>query len=122
VPRKSAKIDVPGCEFHTAKDDKGNSIRTGACNGYCRVYADLQGKLPLTEFLKKLLAYSDEDLTKADAGKAAKVYGINREHAAGYIRMCQVQRGINAQDMGGLLGSGKPQKRKRGKVAATGGK
>lgn len=41
---------------------------------------------PLTRFLAKLLSYSPADLVKADPAKAAAHYGINQDHAAGYIR------------------------------------
>lgn len=51
-------------------------------------------EMPLTNFIKKLLAYGPGDLAKACPDKAAAHYGISREHAAGYIEQQRLVRGV----------------------------
>lgn len=98
MPRgRKPKYDVPGCPTHETVDQHGNRLRTGPCTGFCRIAAELNGRLPLTQFLIKLLSYGDEDLMKANAGKAASVYGVSKEHAAGYIRLEIERRGLSGK-------------------------
>lgn len=96
TPRRAKDMDVPHCEFHTFVDERtGKEGRTGPCNGHCRFIDATKGGFPLSNFLVKLLGYGDDDLAKADAKKAARLYGINQEHAAGYIRLEQQRRGLS---------------------------
>lgn len=97
--KRGVKVqDVPGCEYHTFHDERTGKVeRTGPCNGYCRIMADLQGGLPLTNFLCKLMDYSNADLAKADAKKAAKLYGIKLEHAQGYIDVERQLRNVKPE-------------------------
>ena len=94
--RRAKDRDVPHCEFHTYYDDRtGEEGRTGPCNAFCRLTAEINKGLPLTNFLLKLMGYGDADVKKADPKKAAKLYGINEEHAAGYIRLELQSRGLH---------------------------
>ena len=69
-------------------------MRVGPCNGACRLAEQLKGALPLTQFLKKLMHYTDDELRAADAKKAARIFKIEEAHAAGYITMFREQRNI----------------------------
>lgn len=57
----------------------------------------VRSEFPLTRFLAKLLAYTREQLAGADAAKAAEHYGINPDHAAGYIRQQCELRGAESR-------------------------
>lgn len=97
MPRGGIKADVAGCEVHTRRDDRtGDLIRLGPCNGGCRLAEKLKGGLPLSQFLVTLLNYTDEELRKANAKKAARVFKINEAHAEGYIRMQRELRNVGA--------------------------
>jgi hypothetical protein len=93
--------NVLGCPDHTWLDDRtGERFRSANCNAWCRAKQAQDG--PLTKFLIKLLKYKDSDLIKADASKAASVYGIDPKHAAGYIGMERERRGLKGEAAGGL--------------------
>lgn len=54
----------------------------------------LRSEYPLTRFLGTLLGYSEQNLARADADKAATHFGISPAHAAGYIDQQRQLRGI----------------------------
>lgn len=93
-------FQVRDCHVHTAMTDERQKVRQrvrlAPCNEYCEASAEMRKRkvYGLTDFLVKLLAYKDADVEKADPVKAAEVFGISVDHAAGYIRMEKEKRGL----------------------------
>jgi hypothetical protein len=92
--------DVPQCKVHTRPDyrEVGLYIRLGPCNRACHIVRELENvrQFPLDAFNAQLGKYSDDNLMNADPGKAAAHYGINPDHAAGYILMERERRGLRS--------------------------
>jgi hypothetical protein len=88
---------VPTCEFHTVYDHVTRDlIRKAPCNSSCAVWAEAQRMSGLTRFLRHLMyRMSDAELKKASPAKAAKGYGISKEHAEGYIQLEREKRGLH---------------------------
>lgn len=54
----------------------------------------VRSEFPLTRFLGTLLSYTDRQLAGACPDKAAAHYGINRDHAQGFIDQQRELRGV----------------------------
>ena len=89
---------VWACRFHTRVDDKGTRFRVGKCVQACHIWREAENARGpdrgLDSLIVKLWGYSNDNLMKADAKKAAELYEVSEEHAAGYIKLEKLQRGL----------------------------
>lgn len=87
--------NVPACPNCTRLDEsRGERFRVKDCEPVCEIMERARQTGGLTRFLVKLMTYKNEDVLKADPKKAAKLYGISKDHAAGYIALEKQTRGL----------------------------
>lgn len=85
---KRAK-QIEGCREHFS-----GRQRIAPCTPGCSIRDEINRFGALNAFCFRLEKYDTAALLNADPAKAAKVFGISEAHAAGYIKLERVQRGL----------------------------